>query len=69
MIQRISLAWISMSDAMPCAPDDGWWIMMRLLGVAARLPCWPAVSRKLPMLAARPTQIVATWGWMYCMVS
>ena len=30
-MRRISRAWISMSAAMPWAPPDGWWTMIRLL--------------------------------------
>ena len=58
-----------MSDACPCAPDDGWWIMMRLLGSAARLPAAPPSRNTDPIEAASPTQIVATSGLTNCMVS
>ena len=49
-----------MSDAVPCAPPDGWWIMMRECGSAERLPLRPPASRNDPMLAAMPMQIVFT---------
>ena len=39
---RISLAWIWMSDAVPCVPPEGWCIMMRACGSAARRPLRPA---------------------------
>ena len=53
-MRRISRAWISMSAAMPCAPPDGWWIMIRALVSATRMPGSPAASRKLPIDAAWP---------------
>ena len=31
-----------MSDAVPCTPPHGWWIMMRELGSAERFPLRPA---------------------------
>ncbi len=68
-MRRISRAWISMSDAMPRAPPEGWCTMIRALGSAIRIPGSPAARRKLPMLAAWPTQTVETRGLMYCMVS
>ena len=52
----ISLNEISMSEAYPWAPPEGWWIMIRALGRANRLPLVPAASRWAPMLAAWPTQ-------------
>src|SRR5262249_37370815 len=33
-----SLAWIMMSSAVPSMPASGWWIMIRALGSAWRLP-------------------------------
>ncbi len=68
-MRRISRAWISMSDAMPWAPPDGWWTMIRLLVSAMRMPGSPAQSRKLPIDAAWPMQTVLTLGRMYCIVS
>ena len=43
--------------------------MISLFGSAMRLPFVPAASRKLPMLAASPTQIVDTSHLIYCIVS
>ena len=43
--------------------------MISLLGKAKRLPLVPAASRKAPMLAAMPMQMVETSHLMYCMVS
>src|SRR6185503_15987929 len=57
---KISRAWISMSDAVPCVPPDGWCIMMRACGSAERFPLRPAVSRNEPIEAAMPMQIVFT---------
>ena len=37
-MRRISLAWIAMSEAWPWAPPQGWWMRMRELGSAKRLP-------------------------------
>ncbi len=68
-VYRISLAWISMSEAWPCAPPDGWWIMIRALGSAKRLPFSPAASRNAPMLAAMPMHSVLTGGLTNCIVS
>src|SRR6478736_671815 len=68
-MRRISLAWISMSEAIPRAPPLGWWTMIRALGSATRMPGSPAASRKLPIDAAWPTHTVRTLGLMYCMVS
>ena len=36
-MRRISRAWISMSEAMPWAPPEGWWTMIRLLLSATRM--------------------------------
>ena len=58
-----------MSAAWPCAPPNGWWIMMRLLGRLKRLPLRPLASRKAPMDAARPTHTVLQAGRMWRMVS
>ena len=58
-----------MSEAMPCAPPEGWWTMIRALGSAMRIPGSPAASRKLPIEAAWPMHTVETLGRMYCMVS
>jgi hypothetical protein len=61
-MRRISRAWISMSAAMPWAPPDGWWTMIRLLVSATRIPGSPAASRKLPIDAAWPMQTVLIFG-------
>ena len=42
---------------------------MRELGSAERLPLAPAASSHAPMLAAMPMHVVATCGWMSCIVS
>src|SRR6266511_1020170 len=66
---RISRAWISMSEAVPCVPPDGWCIMMRAWGSAERRPLRPAVSRNDPIEAAIPMQIVFTGARRNCIVS
>ena len=43
--------------------------MISLWGRAKRLPCAPAASRKAPMDAAMPMQMVDTSHLMNCMVS
>ena len=43
--------------------------MIRLWGKATRLPLVPAASRKAPIEAARPTQMVTTSDLMYWIVS
>ena len=58
-----------MSEAMPRAPPEGWWIMIRALGSATRRPGSPAASRKLPIEQAWPMHTVDTRGRMYFMVS
>ena len=58
-----------MSVAWPWKPPDGWWVMIRACGRAKRLPAAPAHSSSEPIEAAWPTQIVATSGRMYCIVS
>ena len=58
-----------MSLACPWNPPDGWWIRIRLLGSAIRLPGVPAVSSSDPILIATPKQIVCTSGLMNCIVS
>ena len=68
-ICKISAAAISMSDAVPCDPPEGWWIMIRELGRALRLPVSPAVSRTAPIEAAIPTQKVETGARRCCIVS
>ena len=64
-----SRAWISMSEAWPWKPPLGWWMRIRLLGSAIRLPGAPPASSSEPMLMAIPKQIVCTSGLMNCMVS
>src|SRR5207249_3106809 len=68
-IRRISLAWMSMSVACPCTPPSGWWIMIRACGSANRLPRAPAQSRRAPIDAAWPIQMVEIDGFTYCIVS
>ena len=65
----VSRAAISMSDAVPCVPPDGWCIMMRACGSEKRFPFAPPASRKQPMLAAMPMQIVLTGDDRCCIVS
>ena len=60
---------MAMSDAWPWRPPEGWCIMMRAWGSENRLPGAPEHSRNWPIEAARPMQMVATSGWMNCMVS
>ncbi len=45
-----------MSSAVPSMPASGWWIMIRALGSAWRLPLAPAVSSTAPIEAAWPMQ-------------
>src|SRR5262247_114199 len=49
---RISLAWISTSEACPWKPPIGWWIMTREFGRQKRLSLSPAASSSAPMRAA-----------------
>ena len=65
----ISRAVISMSEACPCAPPSGWWIITREWGSAERLPLAPAVSSTAPIEAASPVQMVATSELTSCIVS
>ena len=58
-----------MSVTWPWVPAEGWWIITSALGKAIRFPLVPAASRKAPMEAAMPTQMVATSHFTYCMVS
>ena len=41
-------------------PADGWWMSMRLLGSAKRLPFAPPASSSEPIDIAIPTQIVGS---------
>jgi hypothetical protein len=58
-----------MSVDWPSKPALGWWMRMRELGSAMRLPAAPPVSRSEPIDMAMPTHIVATSGLMNCIVS
>ena len=58
-----------MSDAVPWEPPDGWWIMIRAWGSALRFPLRPAASRKEPIDAAIPMQIVLIGARRCCIVS
>ena len=58
-----------MSLAWPWKPPLGWWMRMRLLGSAMRLPAAPPASSSEPMLMATPKQIVRTSGRMNRIVS
>ena len=58
-----------MSAAVPWAPPEGWWIMIRAWGRALRLPLVPAARRNEPIDAAMPMQIVFTGARRCCMVS
>ena len=58
-----------MSVACPWAPPEGWWIMIRALGSANRLPLSPAISSSEPAEAAWPNTRVEISGRTYCMVS
>eukprot|EP00418_Pyrodinium_bahamense_P087613 CAMPEP_0179074610 /NCGR_PEP_ID=MMETSP0796-20121207/33173_1 /TAXON_ID=73915 /ORGANISM="Pyrodinium bahamense, Strain pbaha01" /LENGTH=243 /DNA_ID=CAMNT_0020771835 /DNA_START=150 /DNA_END=881 /DNA_ORIENTATION=+ len=68
-MKRISRAWMRTSAACPCAPPNGWWIIIREFGRLLRLPFVPAASRKDPMDAANPKQTVLTSHGMNCIVS
>ena len=48
-----------MSEAWPCAPPSGWWIITREWGSAERLPRAPAVSSTAPIEAASPVLLTA----------
>ena len=58
-----------MSEAMPWAPPEGWWTMIRRWAARRACPARRRASRKLPIEAAWPMQTVPTLGRMYCMVS
>jgi len=58
-----------MSVDWPSKPAVGWWMRMRELGRAARLPFEPAASRSDPIDIATPTHIVLMSGLMNCIVS
>ena len=64
-----SCAWISMSVAWPWKPPEGWWIMIRVLGRAKRMPLVPPARIGTAIDAASPMQIVLMRGLMYCIVS
>src|ERR671936_2537431 len=51
-MRRISWAWIWISVAWPWKPPDGWWIRIRVLGRAKRMPFVPPASNPVAMLAA-----------------
>ena len=51
------------------ARPSGWWIRIRELGSANRLPFVPAASSTAAIEAAWPTQIVCTSGLTNCIVS
>ena len=52
-----SLAWIMISSAVPSMPASGWWIMMRALGSACRLPWVPAAQQHGAHRSALPDAI------------
>ena len=58
-----------MSAAVPSNPPAAWWIMIVAFGSAKRLPLAPPPSSTAPIDAAIPTQVVATSGWISCIVS
>ena len=58
-----------MSVDWPSKPAEGWWMRMRELGSASRLPLAPPVSSSEPIDIAIPKQIVVTSGLMNCIVS
>ena len=58
-----------MSVDWPSKPADGWWIRIRELGSAIRLPFAPPASSSEPIDIAIPTHIVATSGLMKFIVS
>ena len=58
-----------MSVDWPSKPADGWWIRIRLLGSAIRLPFAPPASSSEPIDIATPTHIVATSGLTKFIVS
>ena len=59
-VRMIQSVWIFMSVAWPCAPPDGWWIMISALGSAIRLPLAPDESKNAPIEAPSPMQMVDT---------
>ena len=67
--RMISLAWISMSTAWPCAPPCGWCSSTRAFGSANRFSGAPASNSTAAAEAARPITIVDTSHLMYCIVS
>ena len=58
-----------MSVDWPSKPAEGWWMSIRELGSASRLPLAPPVSSSEPIDIAIPKQIVCTSGLMNCIVS
>ena len=46
MVRFNSDAWMLTSSAEPIAPPAGWCIMMRVLGIAKRLPLAPAACKR-----------------------
>jgi len=60
---------ISISVACPCAPPNGWWIMISAFGNAKRLPFSPAVNKNEPIEAAIPITMVWTSALIKFMVS
>jgi hypothetical protein len=58
-----------MSVDWPWKPPDGWWMRIRELGSASRLPGAPPASSSDPMLIATPNPMVCTSGPMNCIVS
>ena len=53
-----------MSVLWPWKPELGWWMRMRALGSAARLPSAPPARISEPPDIAIPKQVVATSGPM-----
>ena len=68
-IERVSRAWISMSLDCPSKPPEGWWLRIRALGSAIRLPGVPPARISEPIDIATPKQIVCTSQCTNCMVS
>ncbi len=58
-----------MSVVWPWKPPLGWWMRIRELGSAIRLPAAPPASSSEPIEAASPKQMVLRSGFTYCIAS
>ncbi len=68
-ILMISRAWISMSDAMPRVPPDGWCSRKRVFGRQMRRSFGAATKISAPAEATQPVPIIQTFGLMNLIMS